>query len=357
MDAQSRFASAPRRIYWELTRACDLACRHCRAEAMPQADPEELDGWRCLDLLIRLEGFGRPAPHLVLTGGDPLKFRGLYALVEAGRARGLPISLAPAATPMLTPAAVQRMKQAGVVAISLSLDGSSAQSHDTLRGVPGTFVRTLEAARAARDCRLPFQVNTLVSSETLDDLPAVHNLVNELGASRWALFFLIATGRGAELQPILPKESEDLLHWLAALQEEGGARIATVEAPQYRRILVERGHTLDASEAGIRDGNGIMFISRTGDVCPSGFLPCVAGNVCETDPVELYRDSPLFRGLRDPDRFAGRCGRCAFRSVCGGSRARAYAAHGDPYAEDPLCGYEPSPGREAVCAGAPGSGR
>lgn len=341
------FARAPLRVYWELTRACDLACRHCRAEAVKLRHPEELTTAEARAVLARLAAFGDPKPHVVLTGGDPLKRPDLFVLIAAARELGLPVSVAPSATPLLGPAEIRRLKAAGVEAISLSLDGSTPERHDAVRGIRGTFERTLAAARAARRAALPFQVNTLVARETLDDLPAVYELVRGLGAARWSLFFLVLVGRGTVLQQISADEAEALMQWLAGLAPRNGEGpiVTTTEAPHFRRVMLQRkrggprGHG-----AGVRDGNGILFISHTGDVQPSGFLPLTAGNVRTADVVTLYREAPLFCALRRPERFAGRCGRCEFHWQCGGSRARAYAATGDPLGEDPLCRYRPRRG-------------
>jgi AdoMet-dependent heme synthase len=337
------FDRAPLRVYWELTRACDLACRHCRAEAVRRRHPLELTDEEGRQLLARLAAFGDPKPHIVLTGGDPLKRPDLWALIEAARALGLGVSVAPSATELLRPEEIRRLKEIGVEAISLSLDGSTPARHDAVRGVSGTFGRTLSAAHTARAVGLPFQVNTLVAEETLDDLPAIYLLTRELGADRWSLFFLVSVGRGTVLEQITPEEGENVMRWLADLTgENGGMIVTTTEAPHLRRILLQR-HLGAAGGrgAGIRDGNGIMFITHTGDVQPSGFLPLSAGNLRSEDVMTIYRDSELFRSLRRADSFGGRCGRCEFRWQCGGSRARAFAATGDPLGEDPLCAYEP----------------
>ncbi len=343
------FDRAPRRVYWELTRACDLACRHCRAEAAPEPDPAELgpvEGTRLLEGLAR---FGTPLPHLVLTGGDPLKRADLFPLIEQAQALGFAVSVAPSGTPLLTAESIKRLKAAGVEAISLSLDGSDARRHDGVRGVPGCFERTVAVARECAATRLPFQINTLVSEETLDDLPAIHRLASALGALRWSLFFLVAVGRGSVLRPVTAEACERLFEQLLDLSGTAGPVITTTEAPHFRRVALEHARRRDGERphravghvAGIRDGNGIMFISHSGEVHPSGFLPLSAGNVRLSDPVALYRDSELFRTLRRADLFGGRCGRCEYREACGGSRARAFAATGDPLAEDPLCLYEP----------------
>jgi len=350
MTASHVFDQAPRRAYWEVTRACDLACRHCRAEAAPEADPAELTPEEGQRLLRGLARFGSPLPHLVLTGGDPLKRADLFSLIETARALGFAVSVAPSGTPLLNARAIWRLKAAGVEAISLSLDGADAARHDGLRGVPGCFERTLAAARECAAAGLPFQVNTLVSEETLDDLPAIHRLAAALDAARWSLFFLVAVGRGRVLRPITAEACERLFEQLLDLAGTPGPAITTTEAPHFRRVARERARRAGHEErpqraaghaAGIRDGNGIMFISHAGEVHPSGFLPLSAGNVRTADPVALYRDSGLFGLLRRVDLFGGRCGRCEYRHVCGGSRSRAWASTGDPLAEDPLCLYEP----------------
>lgn len=384
------YDQAPMRVYWETTNACDLACRHCRAEARPERDPLELSTEEGRQLFEKLATFGSPLPHLVLTGGDPLKREDLFDLIASARGLGFGVSVAPSATPLLTQDAVRKLRAAGVDAISLSLDGATAEHHDSIRGIPGTYERTLAAGAAAREAGLPFQVNTLVCEETLADLPAIYDHVVAMGAARWSLFFLVTVGRGSVLQPISQEKAEELLLWVAGLAAQrkpgrGGLVITTTEAPQLRRVVAEMkkaasgeaavgggrpegvggsrpnnsamggpangappGHGSAHHGAGIRDGNGILFISNVGDICPSGFLEMPVGNVRKDDIVAVYRDAPLFRELREPDHFGGRCGHCEYRFSCGGSRARAFSASGDPMAEDPLCPHEPAPHAHAL---------
>jgi radical SAM protein with 4Fe4S-binding SPASM domain len=339
------YGNAPARVYWEITRACKLACRHCRAEASPCADPSELNHKQGLTLIERLAK-ADPKPHLVLTGGDPLERADLFELIAAAREKGLHVSVSPSATPRLTDDALLALARAGVEAISLSIDGATAEAHDAIRQVPGTFERTMRAAKKAREVGLPFQVNTLVSAETLADMEGIESLVRALGAARWSLFFLVAVGRGEVLQPIGAEEAERLLVWLAERAKvKPGPIYTTTEAPFFRRVTSQAGAAPPGHGhgAGIRDGNGVMFIAHDGEVYPSGFLPVSAGNVKMENPITIYRDSPLFRALRDVDKFDGRCGRCEYRSVCGGSRARAWSASGgNVLAEDPLCTHQPA---------------
>ena len=340
------FDRAPVMLYWEITRACDLACKHCRADALANRDPGELDFLEAMGLLSQITDFGSPLPHLVITGGDPLKRRDLGDIVKQAVRLGIPTSLAPSATRLLTAAALAKLQRAGLSGLSLSLDGSTARGHDRLRGVVGCFARTLTAARAATNLGLSLQINTLVSAETLPDLPAIYALLRPLPIQRWSLFFLIGVGRGSVLQNILPDQAEQTCHWLFTKAREAPFTVAATEAPFFRRVALERTNQpgLFARSFGIRDGNGIAFVSHRGAVQPSGFLPVVAGNVRNTPLVDLYRNAPLFSALRDTDQLRGKCARCPFKAICGGSRARAYAHSGDYLGADPLGAYEPSNG-------------
>jgi AdoMet-dependent heme synthase len=359
------FDRAPARVYWELTRACDLACRHCRAEAIREREPEELTTAECIRVLDQLRAAGEPLPHVIFTGGDPLKRPDLLDLVRAARARRLDVSVAPSATNALTREAVNALRDAGVSAISLSLDGPDPARHDAVRGVLGCFGWTLAAAARVVGAGIPLQVNTLVSSETAPHLEAIGDLVARLGAERWSLFFLVQVGRGRALRQLSPRECELTLDWVARNASRWPLTVTTTEAPHHRRVVIQRLHAAGRSAReiqgmavargfGIRDGNGILFIAANGDVTPSGFLPLVVGNVRQTHVLALYQASPLFRALRAPDWFGGRCGVCTFRAVCGGSRARAWAATGDPLAEDPLCEWQAGAGARGGTAIATG---
>jgi radical SAM protein len=346
------YGRAPMLVYWETTLACGLACRHCRASAMADRSPLELSTDEGIRLLDDITGFGRPYPHVVFTGGDPLIRPDLQALVEAATARGIGASLAPAATGLLTRDALDRLRSAGIQNISLSIDGSTAAVHDGFRGVPGTFETTLMSARLAREADLPIQVNTLITDETLPDLPAIYELMKTLDIMRWSLFYLISVGRGSALREVTPAESERLNLWLYGLSKEAPFQVKTTEAMHYRRVAIKAMHAEGLDDEaiartpvgrgfGIRDGNGIMFVAHDGTVNPSGFLPIPVGNVREASIVDLYRSHPVFTRLRDPEAFKGRCGRCEYARICGGSRARAWAWTGDELEADPLCPYVP----------------
>jgi radical SAM protein with 4Fe4S-binding SPASM domain len=221
-----------------------------------------------------------------------------------------------------------------------------------VRGIPGCFDWTIRAARDAAEFDMPIQVNTLVSEETSSDLPAIYELLKTLKVMRWSLFFLIAVGRGKVLQEVSPERGEELMGWVYDLARGAPFAVKTTEAPSYRRIALNRmraeGMANDQIQRtsvyhgfGIRDGHGIMFVSNTGDIYPAGFLPLMVGNVRQDNIADVYRTAPVFRSLHNPNEFKGKCGRCEYRVICGGSRARAFAYAGDPLESDPFCPYEP----------------
>ncbi len=346
------YERAPMIVYWELTSACGLACRHCRATAMPDPAPGQLTTAESLAVLDDIAAFGAPLPHLVLTGGDPLRRDDLDLLITQANRRGIGVSLAPAVTPDLTRARLAQVQRAGVQAISLSLDGSDAAGHDGVRGVPGTFDLTMTALEWAAELDLSVQVNTLVTEETAKDLPALYHVLSQRQLDRWSLFFLVSVGRGSALREVSPADGERLMRWLYRISRGAPFQVRTTEAMAFRRVAVRemrRRGTSDeeilrnplARSFGIRDGNGVVFIAQDGTISPSGFMPMPLGNVRETRIAEVYRTHPDMRAIRDVTRYRGRCGRCSFVRWCGGSRARALAWTGDPLASDPLCPYEP----------------
>lgn len=345
------YGNKPLLVYWELTRSCDLACKHCRAKAKLGRDKNELTTSEGKRLLSEIKGFEKPYPHVVITGGDPLNRPDLFELIEYGSSIGLPIYVAPSGTQNINKKVITEFKRLGVQGMSLSLDGSNADRHDDFRGVKGCFNDTINAVQFINEKNIPLQINTLVAGETIDDLPAIYELLKNYEINRWSIFFLIQVGRGQALKSISSEEAEAAMNWVYEISKVAPFGIKTTEAPQYRRIALQ--HLLSEDKSvnilktplgrgfGIRDGNGIMFVSHKGEVNPSGFLPAFAGNVKEENIVDIYRYSKVFTEIRDSDNFKGKCGYCEYRLVCGGSRARAYGNSNNYLASDPLCSYQP----------------
>jgi radical SAM protein with 4Fe4S-binding SPASM domain len=334
------FDRTPLIVTWEVSQACDLTCDHCRADARPERDPGELTTAEGKALIDDVRAFGSPPPILVLSGGDPLKRPDLFELIEYATDAGLPTAVTPAPTDNLTAATIERFADLGVDRIALSLDGGTAARHDAFRGEDGSYERIRTAARQAAAVDLPIQINTTVTANTVEDLPAIADQVEELGAVMWEVFFLVPIGRGEELEQLTPERADEVMEWLYRRQRDAPFRTITVEAPQYRRVAmdVERAESgQDVRVGSTRAGKGFVFVSHLGEVFPSGFLPRSVGNVREDELVSVYRDSPYLRRLRDPTEYSGACGDCRLRERCGGSRSRAFAATGDAFASDPLC--------------------
>lgn len=359
-------------VIWEVTRACGLVCRHCRADAQKVGHPDQLTTAQGKQLLTELASFGVPRPLVVLTGGDPFEREDLVELTAFGTSLGLSMSLSPSVTPKLTRERVAALKAAGGKAMSVSLDGAVAATHDAFRGFEGTFDKTVAAAHMIVEEGFRLQVNTTVTRGNVRELPALLADVLGMGAHMWYVFFLVPTGRGAELQALSPQDKEDVLHWLHDVSDR--IAIKTTEAPQYRRVALQRdaakadGVTIERGELhawltaettrllgatperprrprppmAVNSGSGFAFVDHLGDVYPSGFLPFVCGNVKQTPFPTIYREAEMLQALRRPREFHGKCGACEFNDVCGGSRSHAYAVTGDPLGSDPTCEYVPA---------------
>ncbi len=364
--AATDYAEAPFLVIWETTQSCDLACRHCRASAQPLRHPAELttaEGERLLDQTAEMG-----TPVFILSGGDPSKRPDLCTLIRYGKRLGLRMGTIPAASAALTANVVHQLKDSGLDQMALSLDFPTAALHDEFRGVPGAFARTMAAIEWAHRCELPLQINTTISGRSAPYLEDMVKLVEKLGIVFWEVFFLVPVGRGEALGGMTPEQCEDLFEILYRVQKSSPFVVKVTEAPHYRRYVAQRedarggtmpqllqrsegpGHTVGLAPRGVNAGNGFAFVSHTGDVYPSGFLPLNAGNVRSQSLIDIYRNHPLFRELRNPDALLGRCGHCEYRTLCGGSRSRAYALTGNYLATDPWCGYVPTINRTAHCA-------
>lgn len=358
------FDQAPFLVIWETTQACALACRHCRASARPWRDPRELSTAEGLRLVDMTADMGTPI--IVFSGGDPLSRPDLTDLIAHAKRRGLRAATIPAATSALDRDAVVRIRDAGADQMALSLDFPDRGSHDAFRGVDGAFDKTMEAIGWAHEAGLPLQINTTVCGMNASRLEEMADFVGGLDIVFWEVFFLVPMGRGAALGGLSASQCERLFDVLYRAQKSRRFVVKVTEAPHYRRHVALRqaggrpsgtgpvaampsmltrsegpGHTIGLAPRGVNAGNGFLFVSHQGDVYPSGFLPVKAGNVRQSTIAQIYREHETFRALRDPDRLKDRCGRCEFRRICGGSRARAFALTGDAFATDPWCGYEP----------------
>ncbi len=366
MDKQSiDFAQKPLLVIWETTQSCELACRHCRASAQLERHSDELTTLEGEQLLADIAELGTPI--VVLSGGNPMRRADLCRLISHGKQLGLRMATIPAATELLTEQAVRELKESGLDQMALSLDFPDAKLHDQFRGVPGAFAKTIQAASWAHKYELPLQINTTILLSSLPFLGEMSQLVGRLGAVFWELFFLVPTGRGAEVEGLTAQQYEETFELIYQVQKRSSFVVKVTEAQHYRRYVAQQegsshvdkhhrveqmphllrrahgpGGTIGLSPRAVNSGNGFMFISHVGDIFPSGFLPIKAGNVRTDSVADIYQHCELFIRLRNPDLLSGRCGICEYRSICGGSRSRAFATTGDYLATDPSCAYQPS---------------
>ncbi|MCS4538268.1 MAG: TIGR04053 family radical SAM/SPASM domain-containing protein [Thaumarchaeota archaeon] len=365
--AKWNFDEKPLLVFWETTKACLLACRHCRAEAIRNGLPGELTTEEAMALIDQVLKFDEPRPALIFTGGDLLMRKDIFELIESAVRKGLRVAAAPSVTPLLTPDVIFSFRRIGVQAISVSLDGACAETHDTMRGVPGNFDSTVKILEHATKLGLRVQANTTVMKSNHTELADIFHLLRLLRVPAWEVFFLIRTGRGAELQDLEPQHYEDVMHFLYDASHYG-ITIRTTEGPHFRRVVSQRLKDVDkpqtgtlyemlasrlrelegpadsdlkAQTTGTRDGKGIIFVAYDGQIFPSGFLPMSLGNIRNNELKEVYSNNPILRAIRRSSNLKGRCGFCEYRELCGGSRSRAYAFYQDPFQEDPACIFQP----------------
>jgi AdoMet-dependent heme synthase len=365
MGFNQDFDKDPFIVIWELTRACQLKCLHCRAEAQYRRDPRELSFEEGKNLIDQIKEMNNAM--LVFTGGDPLEREDVFEIAEYAVKKGVRVSMTPSATPNVTKHAIERAKEVGLSRWAFSLDGPTAEIHDHFRGTKGSFDLTMERIKYLHELDIPVQINTVISRYNIDHLEEMAKLVEELECVLWSVFFLVPTGRGQTSDMISPVQHEQVFTWLYQLSKTVPFDIKTTAGQHYRRVVIQqkkreakeqpqeiqyldaltqKGLTgsidgLGRAPKGVNDGNGFIFISHIGDVYPSGLLPIKVGNVREQPLSQIYRESPVLKALRDPDQYKGKCGQCEFRHVCGGSRSRAYAMTGDYLESEPFCVYIP----------------
>ena len=396
----------PRLVFWEVTKGCNLRCIHCRATATELMSPADLPTNIALDIISQIADFGNPI--LVLSGGEPLYRADIFQLAEYATGRGLRTALATNGT-LVTKDVAQKIKQAGIKRVSISLDGSDAHTHDSFRGIPGAFDAAVYGMRNLQELGVSVQINTTIARHNAHQLPAVLDLARSLGADALHTFLLVPVGCGVDIateQMVAPEEYERMLNWFYDQSLQGGIELKATCAPHYFRVARQRkaadrlaarnqvaaptpsandigptdmtmpgstgislkpgggppvGHTghpgghpgdMNAMTKGCLAGTGVCFISHEGEVFPCGYLPAIAGDLRKQSFAEIWNDSEVFAQLRDDDNLKGKCGCCEFRHVCMGCRARAYAATGDFLAEEPFCVYEPGTSNQMIRAAA-----
>jgi len=352
------FNLSPLLIVWEATQACDLACVHCRAEARPERDRGELTTEEGYRLLEEAKQFGNPL--MIFTGGDLVKRPDIFDLVRHSVSIGLRTNITPSATPLLTAEVIERFQQCGISRMAISLDGPDAPIHDDFRQVVGTYDQAVFALRYAQHIGLDTQVQTTVARRNLSHLAQIAELVGEVQAKMWSLFFPVSTGPALG-DDLTGEDFEKVFEFLYEISKVAPFEVKTTEALHYRRYIAQRLKAEHGGKGGangrllwrttaVSDGRGFVFVSHTGDIYPSGYLPVSAGNARQDSLVDIYRNASLFRLLRDPAAKQGKCSCCDYHKICGGSRARAYAMTGNYLDADPACCYQPVDQSDLVTA-------
>jgi radical SAM protein with 4Fe4S-binding SPASM domain len=359
-------------VMWEFTRACSLHCANCTIGATESRGKNELNTFEAYKTIDQIASL-RPR-ELIITGGDPLQREDLPMIINYARQCGLDPALVLSPTSKLTPEAIGLLERTGLSRVVFSMDGSAHKVHEGVRGVLGTFAATLRTACGTGSMGIEIEVNTLVSRRNANDLEAIADLIRSIGIVRWNLYFMVPLGTSlaemisADAEMLNADEAESLFAVIDDIRAREHFAVRVIEAPQYRRVRLQRAlaarlenvtrafalpsdlESYDAADINLMDGvmesaldgaRGFVFISHSGDVRPSEFLLFSAGNLRYRPLDAIYSSSDLFVALRDPDNLKGKCARCEFRWICGGSRARAWAMKGNVFAEDPLCNYEP----------------
>ncbi|MEM4311155.1 MAG: TIGR04053 family radical SAM/SPASM domain-containing protein [Nitrososphaerales archaeon] len=352
------FDQRPLLVFWESTKACLLSCKHCRAEAITNPLPDELSSDDAKLLIEQVRDFGKPYPIMIFTGGDLLMRRDIFGLIKFARDLGIKVSVSPSVTPLLNRESLKKFRDLEVSSISISLDSSDPNIHDEIRGVSGTFERSLKIIKQALSMGLDLQVNTVVMKKNLRDLPFIYKLIRNLGIDVWEIFFLIKTGRALEEQDLTKEEYEAVCNFLYDISCTKTV-IRCIEAPFIRRIAKLRSdkayefknelyraltsslykeykYESTISLKPILDGDGIIFVSYNGNIFPGGFLPLYLGNIKEISLVDVYKNHKILVNIRNRN-LKGYCGICEYKKICGGSRARAYSYYNDPLERDPAC--------------------
>ena len=345
----------PKWIAWEITRRCNLKCVHCRSssefavEDHPDFSHEE--GLRIIDDISSYA-----SPVVVLSGGEPLLREDVFDLAKYGAGKGLRMCLATNGT-LVTEETCLKIKDAGIMMVSMSLDGATPEVHDDFRNQPGAFNGTLNAASLFKKHNISFLINSSFTKRNETEIPKIYRLAKEIGATAWYLFMIVPTGRGEDIMDeLIAKESyEEILKWHYEMEkEEHDLLVRPTCAPQYYRIVLQKAketgekfkrRSLQFSTGGSKGclaGQLICLINVDGDVLPCSYFPKAGGNIREKSFKDIWENSTLFKELRDFKLYKGRCGVCEYVNVCGGCRARAYAITGDYLAEEPFCAYIPA---------------
>lgn len=348
--AAQGFRLRPLQVTWEMTRVCRWKAAFTRSKKDATREVNHLSTAEAFHLIQDVSAMH--VPLLALTGGDPLTRPDLFPIIEFAASRSVRTSLTLQPTPNLEASIIAELKACGLMRAGFWLHGSTPALNDSYWEISGLYRRTLDIIGACHEVQLPVQVNTIMSRRNLRDLDSMIELLTQLDVALWNVVFFVPADRDETAVTLSADQHEEVFAKLYAASKHVHFQVKTTEGQHYQRYLLRqrvkesRGRLTDAEvipylPKGVNDGKGLAFINHRGEVSPSRYLPLSGGDVTRQSLSEVYRDSSLFVSLRDSSRLKGKCGRCPVRTVCGGSRARAYAMTGDLFASDPCCAFEP----------------
>lgn len=354
-----------RLLFWESTIKCNLNCAHCRrvdSEMDAHTDMTTEQAKVLIDQLAQL-GQSQPfMPIIVFSGGEPLVRGDIFELIEHAGQRSVISALATNGT-LVDADTADRIKDSAIQRVSISLDGATADIHDKLRMLDGSFDQAVVGIKNLADRKVPFQINITLTKNNAHQLEDIYELAKSLGAVAVHVFMLVPVGCGqslAETDMLSPQEYEEMLLKVSALDSRGEIEMKVTCGPHYERVVRQQGLAKARSDAqvagagstpgrgghgrpskGCLAGLGVIFVAHNGDVFPCGYLPVKCGNVLEEKLDKIWLGSGDLARMRDGGALEGKCGICGYRQVCGGCRARAYSVDGNYMAEEPFCAYIP----------------
>ena len=351
-----------RLLFWESTIKCNLSCAHCRRVEDDDTVDADMSTAQAKDLIDQLAELGRNQdfmPILVFSGGEPLCRKDIFELIDYAASLELKCALATNGT-LIDPAIAEQIKSNGVERVSISLDGATSDIHNKLRMQEGSFEAALNGIQCLNDCSIPFQVNMTITRHNSHQLDDIFVLAEKLGAVAVHLFMLVPVGCGeefAEEDMLSAVEYEQLLKQVTQKEFGGRLEVKVTCGPHYERVVREQskasrspetgaaggppGHTHGHVSKGCLAGSGVIFVGHSGDVFPCGYLPINCGNVLQMPLEKIWNGSADLARMRDSHQLKGKCGVCGYRNVCGGCRARAFAATNDYMEQEPMCTYTP----------------
>ena len=340
----------PHVVAWNLTRRCNLECAHCYISAGPEESAtDELTTEECIRIIDASLAI-TPAPMVILSGGEPLLRDDLAPIASHAAGRGATVVIGTNGT-LLTDQKIAELQAAGVSGVAVSIESLDPTYHDRFRRGHGSLEAVLAAVDRLVSARLDFVVQTTLTKGNQDELTELVDWSAERGAVSFNAYFLVPTGRGARLSDLSPLEYERKLEELVDLHVKylGRMMVRSRCAPHFMRLVHQRVPDSPILRYGTRCQCGVQYSRVTPDgkltSCP--YMPLPAGDLRRESFAQIWNESELFRALRRGD-VGGKCGRCEYRTVCGGCRARAYAVDGDYLAADPSCIYEPDETRPVI---------